>query len=65
MVNKLRGGLKVASVKAPGFGDRRKAMLEDMNKIKAEAVLDYERSLSSFDWTAEQYIANMLENQND
>ena len=30
MVNKLRGGLKVAAVKAPGFGDRRKAMLEDM-----------------------------------
>ncbi|MFP4359537.1 MAG: chaperonin GroEL [Alphaproteobacteria bacterium] len=30
VVNKLRGGLKVASVKAPGFGDRRKAMLEDM-----------------------------------
>jgi chaperonin GroEL len=29
-VNKLRGGLKVAAVKAPGFGDRRKAMLEDM-----------------------------------
>ena len=30
VVNKLRGGLKVASVKAPGFGDRRKAMLEDI-----------------------------------
>ena len=30
VVNKLRGGLKVAAVKAPGFGDRRKAMLEDM-----------------------------------
>ena len=30
MVNKLRGGLKVAAVKAPGFGDRRKAMLEDI-----------------------------------
>jgi hypothetical protein len=29
VVNKLRGGLKVAAVKAPGFGDRRKAMLED------------------------------------
>ena len=30
VVNKLRGGLKVAAVKAPGFGDRRKAMLEDL-----------------------------------
>src|SRR5207342_1509124 len=30
VVNKLRGGLKVAAVKAPGFGDRRKAMLEDI-----------------------------------
>ena len=30
IVNKLRGGLKVAAVKAPGFGDRRKAMLEDI-----------------------------------
>jgi chaperonin GroEL len=30
VVNKLRGGLKVAAVKAPGFGDRRKAMIEDM-----------------------------------
>merc|ERR1712065_135025 len=29
-VNKLRGGLKVSAVKAPGFGDRRKAMLEDI-----------------------------------
>src|SRR5690606_15209232 len=30
VVNKLRGGMKVAAVKAPGFGDRRKAMLDDM-----------------------------------
>ena len=30
VVNKLRGGLKVAAVKAPGFGDRRKAMLQDI-----------------------------------
>ena len=30
VVNKLRGGLKVAAVKAPGFGDRRKSMLEDI-----------------------------------
>ena len=33
VVNKLRGGLKIAAVKAPGFGDRRKAMLEDLSLI--------------------------------
>ncbi len=39
VVNKLRGGLKVAAVKAPGFGDRRKAMLEDIAVLtKAELV---------------------------
>jgi len=35
VVNKLRGGLKVAAVKAPGFGDRRKAMLEDVAVLTA------------------------------
>ncbi|HEY8566843.1 MAG TPA: chaperonin GroEL [Beijerinckiaceae bacterium] len=35
VVNKLRGGLKVAAVKAPGFGDRRKAMLEDIAVLTA------------------------------
>ena len=39
MVNKLRGGLKVAAVKAPGFGDRRKAMLEDMAILTAGQVV--------------------------
>ena len=39
VVNKLRGGLKVAAVKAPGFGDRRKAMLEDIGVLTGgEAV---------------------------
>src|SRR3546814_7227763 len=33
VVNKLRGGMKVAAVKAPGFGDRRKAMLEDIGVV--------------------------------
>src|SRR5213592_3684244 len=33
VVNRLRGGLKVAAVKAPGFGDRRKAMLEDIGVL--------------------------------
>ncbi|MEZ0259384.1 MAG: chaperonin GroEL [Alphaproteobacteria bacterium] len=39
VVNKLRGGLKVAAVKAPGFGDRRKAMLEDMAGLTAGEVI--------------------------
>ncbi|MFN7113904.1 MAG: chaperonin GroEL [Alphaproteobacteria bacterium] len=39
VVNKLRGGLKVAAVKAPGFGDRRKAMLEDMAILTSGEVI--------------------------
>src|SRR6202049_1378581 len=38
-VNKLRGGLKVAAVKAPGFGDRRKAMLEDIATLTGGQVI--------------------------
>src|ERR1700758_314643 len=38
-VNKLRGGLKVAAVKAPGFGDRRKAMLEDIGILTGGQVI--------------------------
>src|SRR5437879_8942115 len=39
VVNKLRGGLKVAAVKAPGFGDRRKAMLQDIEVLTgAQAI---------------------------
>src|SRR6202041_696667 len=39
VVNKLRGGLKVAAVKAPGFGDRRKAMLEDIAILTAGTMI--------------------------
>ncbi|MBN9569560.1 MAG: molecular chaperone GroEL [Alphaproteobacteria bacterium] len=39
VVNKLRGGLKVAAVKAPGFGDRRKAMLEDIAIVTGGQVI--------------------------
>ncbi|UWU29554.1 chaperonin GroEL [Rhizobium sp. WSM1274] len=39
VVNKLRGGLKVAAVKAPGFGDRRKAMLEDIAVLTAGQMI--------------------------
>ena len=39
VVNKLRGGLKVAAVKAPGFGDRRKAMLEDIATVTSGSLI--------------------------
>jgi len=42
VVNKLRGGLKVAAVKAPGFGDRRKAMLEDICILTAGELISEE-----------------------
>jgi chaperonin GroEL len=43
VVNKLRGTLKVAAVKAPGFGDRRKAMLEDIAILTGGAVISEEK----------------------
>ena len=43
VVNKLRGALKVAAVKAPGFGDRRKAMLEDIAILTNATVISEER----------------------
>jgi chaperonin GroEL len=42
VVNRLRGGLKVAAVKAPGFGDRRKAMLEDIAVLTGGSVISEE-----------------------
>lgn len=46
VVNKLRGGLKIAAVKAPGFGDRRKAMLEDISILTGGTVISEERGFS-------------------
>ncbi|HEV7380537.1 MAG TPA: chaperonin GroEL [Dyadobacter sp.] len=43
VVNKIRGALKVAAVKAPGFGDRRKAMLEDIAKVTGGTVISEEQ----------------------
>jgi len=43
VVNKLRGSLKIAAVKAPGFGDRRKAMLEDIAILSGGTVISEER----------------------
>ena len=46
VVNKLRGGLKVCAVKAPGFGDRRKAMLEDIAILTGGTVISEEVGLT-------------------
>ncbi|MCH4553138.1 MULTISPECIES: chaperonin GroEL [Aestuariibaculum] len=46
VVNKLRGGLKIAAVKAPGFGDRRKAMLEDIAILTGGVVISEERGFT-------------------
>ena len=46
VVNRLRGGLKVAAVKAPGFGDRRKAMLEDIAILTGGTVISEETGMS-------------------
>ncbi len=43
VVNKIRGSLKIAAVKAPGFGDRRKAMLEDIATLTGGTVISEER----------------------
>ena len=43
VVNRLRGGLKVVAVKAPGFGDRRKAMLEDIAILSGGTVISEEK----------------------
>ncbi len=45
VVNRLRGGLKIAAVKAPGFGDRRKAMLEDIAVLTGGVVISEEKGL--------------------
>ena len=45
VVNRLRGGLKVCAVKAPGFGDRRKAMLEDIAILTGGCVISEEKGL--------------------
>src|SRR5699024_10592967 len=46
VVNKLRGSLKIAAVKAPGFGDRRKAMLEDIGILTGGTVISEERGFT-------------------
>jgi chaperonin GroEL len=46
VVNKLRGSLKIASVKAPGFGDRRKEMLEDIAVLTGAVVISEEKGLT-------------------
>jgi chaperonin GroEL len=46
VVNKLRGSLKIAAVKAPGFGDRRKEMLEDIAILTGGVVISEEKGLT-------------------
>ncbi|MEX2350485.1 MAG: chaperonin GroEL [Flavobacteriaceae bacterium] len=53
VVNKLRGSLKIAAVKAPGFGDRRKAMLEDIAVLTGGTVISEERGFTLENATVE------------
>jgi chaperonin GroEL len=53
VMNKLRGALKIAAVKAPGFGDRRKAMLEDIAVLTGGTVISEERGLTLENTTLE------------
>jgi len=53
VVNKIRGSLKVAAVKAPGFGDRRKAMLQDIAILTGGAVISEEQGRKLEDTTLE------------
>ena len=55
VVNKLRGALKIAAVKAPGFGDRRKALLEDISILTGGTVISEERG-----YTLENATLDML-----
>jgi chaperonin GroEL len=57
VVNKIRGSLKVAAVKAPGFGDRRKAMLEDIAVLTGGTVISEERGYKLENATIE-YLGN-------
>ncbi|KUG26035.1 heat shock protein 60 family chaperone groel [hydrocarbon metagenome] len=57
VVNKLRGTLKVCAVKAPGFGDRRKAMLEDIAVLTGGTVISEERGFKLENATVE-YLGN-------
>ena len=54
VLNKLRGGLKVAAVKAPGFGDRRKAMLEDIAILTASDVVTEDLGIKLEDVTLDR-----------
>merc|ERR1719399_1723818 len=54
IVNKLRGGLKVAAVKAPGFGDNRKAVLQDLAVLTGAELISEEMSMKLEDVTLEQ-----------
>ena len=56
VVNKLRGSLKIAAVKAPGFGDRRKAMLEDIATLTGGTVISARSSGYKLDSATLEYL---------
>ena len=60
VVNKLRGTLKIAAVKAPGFGDRRKAMLEDIAILTNGTVISEEQGFKLENATV-SYLRNSKE----
>jgi chaperonin GroEL len=61
VVNKLRGSLKIAAVKAPGFGDRRKAMLEDIAILTGGTVISEELGFTLENATLEMLVPLFLE----
>ena len=61
VVNKLRGSLKIAAVKAPGFGDRRKAMLEDIAILTNGTVLKKVEADNADEETGVQIVARAIE----
>ena len=57
VVNRLRGGLKICAVKAPGFGDRRKAMLEDIAVLTGGVVISEDKGLTLDKATLEMLLS--------
>jgi chaperonin GroEL (HSP60 family) len=65
VVNKIRGALKIAAVKAPGFGDRRKAMLEDIAILTGGTVISEERGYkleNCEDHSIIEFLGNKINN---
>ena len=65
VVNKLRGTLNIAAVKAPGFGDRRKAMLEDIAVLTGGSVISEEIRITSYNVCYTKLLRNRVLNGTD